>query len=71
MSATLPALITGAMGAEEEASSAIGTFIAQIITLIRNIINYVLEYVRKFITWAGEHPLATTLFTVNFIIWVS
>jgi len=71
MSEALATLATGVSGAEEEASSAFGTTIAQILTLIRNIINYVLEYMRKFIAWAGEHPLATILFITNFTIWVT
>jgi len=71
MSEALPVLATGVSGAEEEATSVIGTVIAQIITLIRNIINYLLEYVRKIVAWAGEHPLAFNLMFVNFIIWVS
>lgn len=64
-------LSTGVSGAEEEATSVLGTTIAQIITLMRNVINYLLEYIRKFISWSGEHPLATTLFITNFTIWVS
>ncbi len=71
MSEEMPIQVTGTMGAEEEATSAVGTTIAQIITLIRNIVNYALEYIRKIITWSGEHPLAATLFTINFILWVS
>jgi len=71
MSEALATLATTAGGAEEEAVSVAGTYIAQIITLIRNIVNYVLEYVRKFISWSGEHPLATILFVTNFAIWVS
>lgn len=71
MSEALPTLATTAGGAEEESVSVLGTTIAQIITLVRNIINYVLEYMRKFVSWAGEHPLATILFITNFSIWVS
>lgn len=69
--AVIPALATGVSGAEEEARSIIGTVLAQIITLVRNVINFILEYLRRFLTWAGEHPLATTLFIVNFAVWVS
>jgi len=71
MSESLPVLATTTSGAEEEAVSALGTTIAQILTIIRNILNYALEYMRKIIEWAGEHPLATTLLIVNFIIWVT
>jgi len=72
MSAAVPLIAgIGAMGAEEEARSAIATFIAQMITLVRTIITYLMEYVRRIIEWAGEHPLATVLLTTNFIIWIS
>jgi len=71
MSETLPLMVTGTMGAEEEARSTIGTVIAQIITLVRNIIAYVMEYLRRFMAWTGEHPLATILFISNVAIWVS
>jgi len=65
------ALQTGTMGAEEEARSAIGTVLAQIITLIRGIVNYVMEYMRRFLQWAGEHPLGAILFITNMAIWIS
>jgi len=71
MSEELPALATGVSGAEEEARSVAGTLVAQIITLVRNIINYVLEYIRKFYEWAGQHPLGAILFITNMAIWVS
>jgi len=71
MSESLPLFVTGTMGAEEEARSVIGTVIAQIITLVRNVISYVMEYLRRFMAWAGEHPLATILFIANVTIWVS
>jgi len=66
-----PELVTGTMGAEEEARSLLGTIVAQIITLVRNIVSYVMEMVRRFIQWSGEHPLATILTIANISIWVS
>ena len=71
MSQALPLLTAGTMGAEEEARSIIGTVLAQAITLIRNIVSYVMEYVRRFLAWVGEHPLASTLMVVNMAIWIS
>jgi len=71
MSQALPVLTTGVMGAEEEARSVIGTVLAQAITLVRNVVSYVLEYVRKFLAWVGEHPLAATLLIANMAIWIS
>jgi len=61
----------GTMGAEEEARSVIGTIIAQILTIARTILTYVLEYIRRFYEWAGEHPLAALLFIVDVAIWIS
>lgn len=66
----VPALSTTATGAEGESFSVEATALAQFMTLIRNIVNYVLEYMRQFIIWAGEHPLATTLLVTNFAIWI-
>jgi len=71
MAEEFPVLQTGTTGAEEEARSAIGTVLAQLFTIIRNILNYVLEYARKFFQWAGENPLYATLFVSNLIIWLS
>jgi len=71
MSQALPLLATGTMGAEEEARSIIGTVLAQALTLIRNIVSYVMEYMRKFLAWVGEHPLGATLLIANMAIWIS
>ena len=71
MSLAAPILVTGTMGAEEEARSIMGTVLAQAITLVRNIVSYVMEYIRRFYEWAGEHPLAATLLIVNMAIWMS
>ena len=71
MSQAMPLLATGVMGAEEEARSVIGTVLAQAITLIRNVVSYIMEYVRRFLSWVGEHPLAATLLIANMAIWVS
>jgi len=47
---------TGATGAEEEAKGIFATVLAQIITLFRNIVNYMLEYSRHIITWMAKNP---------------
>jgi hypothetical protein len=47
---------TGAMGAEEEAKSIFATVLAQIVTLFRNIVNYMLEYSRRIIVWMAKNP---------------
>ena len=67
----MPLLSTGVSGAEEEARSTIATVLAQIITIVRQIIAYVMEYMRKFLEWSGEHPLASTLLLANMVIWMS
>ena len=56
---------------EEEARSVLGTLIAQIIGIVRAIINLALSVVNKLITWAGDNPQALTLGVANLIIWVS
>ena len=61
----------GTMGAEEEATSAVGTTIAQILTILRTFITYALEYAKKIITWMGEHPLASLLLITDFNILIS
>jgi len=63
--------VTGVSGAEEEARSTIATVLAQTITLIRQIIAYIMEYMRKFLEWSGDHPLASTLLLANIMVWVS
>jgi hypothetical protein len=47
---------TGASGAEEEARSMFATVLAQIATLFRNVVNYMLEYSRHVIVWMARHP---------------
>ena len=64
-------LTTGVSGAEEEAKSTIATVLAQIITLLRQFFAYIMEYMRKFLEWSGEHPLASLMLLTNMIIWVS
>jgi len=55
----------------EEARSALASLLTQIINLVRNIVAYVMEMVRRFMQWAGEHPLACVLTVANVCIWVS
>jgi len=62
---------TGVSGAEEEARSAVATYIAQIITFIRQIFAYLMEYTRKLLEWTGEHPLASILLLTNIMVWIS
>ena len=71
MSEEMAMLQTGVSGAEEEAKSVLGTLLAQIITLVRNIINYALHYMSLFVEWAGKHPLASILLITNFSILIS
>ena len=71
MSEALPVLQTGVSGAEEEARATVATLIAQILTLVRAIISYIMEVIRRMMQWVGEHPLATILMVGNICIWVS
>ena len=66
-----PLLVTGVSGAEEEARSAIATVLAQVITFVRQIFAYIMEYMKRFLEWSGEHPLASTLLLANIMIWIS
>jgi len=56
---------------EEEARSVLGTLIAQIIGVVRAIINLALGVVRQLVTWAGEHPQALVLSVANLCIWMA
>jgi len=71
MMSVTPLLSAGVMGAEEEARSVLGTVIAQILTIVRQIIAYLMDAINRFVGWAGEHPLATLLTIANICIWVS
>ena len=62
---------TGVSGAEEESKSAVATYIAQVITFLRQVFAYLMEYMRKMLEWAGEHPLASVLFLTNIMVWIS
>lgn len=64
------AMGTTTTGAEREAESLAGTTIAQLLTILRNILNWVMAYASKIITWAGEHPLASILLIGNMAIWI-
>lgn len=68
MSETTAIMETGVMGAEEEARSALGTVLAQILTAIRNIISWAMNYVSKLVAWMGENPKYATMFLANLLI---
>ena len=55
----------------EEAKSVVGSLITQLMNMARTVIAYIMEMVRRFIQWAGEHPLATTMLACNIMVWVS
>ncbi|MEM1562944.1 MAG: hypothetical protein QW734_07885 [Candidatus Bathyarchaeia archaeon] len=57
--------------AVEEARSILGSFITQLISIVRQLIRWVSAVVSKVVEWAGEHPLAITLLVANICIWVS
>ena len=59
------------VGEVGEASSMAGSVLAQLINVVRTVIAHVMEWIRKVIGWAGEHPLAFTVMVVNFAILVS
>jgi hypothetical protein len=55
----------------EEARSVLGTLIANIMGIVRTIINWAMMFFDKIVTFAGEHPEAFLLSIGNLIIWVS
>jgi len=55
----------------EEGRSILASLITQIVNTVRTIIAYAMEIMRRFMQWAGEHPLATVLTVANICIWVS
>jgi len=67
--ATVPAMLTDSVA--EEARSTVASLITQIINTVRTILAYAMEVMRRFMQWAGEHPLATVLTVANICIWVS
>lgn len=69
MSALVPLFLTDTIA--EEARSIVGSLIAHIINTVRTLIAYAMEVVRRFMQWAGEHPLASVLMIANVVIWVS
>lgn len=71
MSEALPVLIAGVSGAEEESRAFFATLVAQFIQILRAVLTYVMEYMKRFWEWAGQHPLAATLFIANMAIWIA
>jgi len=67
----MPLLVTGVMGAEEEAKSVLASAISQILTLLRAIVTYALEISRKIFSYFGEHPLASLLIITNLAIMIT
>jgi len=55
----------------EEARSVLGTLIANIMGIVRTIINWAMMFFDKIVTFAGEHPEAFLLSIGNLIIWAS
>jgi hypothetical protein len=54
-----------------EARSAIGSVLTQLVAIVRQMLQMALNVMQRFVTWAGEHPLAMVLTTANLAIWVS
>lgn len=59
------------VGEVGEATSLAGSAIAQVINIVRTVISYVLELVKKLWTWAGEHPLSFAMGVINILILLS
>jgi len=59
------------VGEVGEASSMAGSVLAQIVNIVRTVIAHVMEWIRKVVSWAGEHPLAFTTMVINFCILIS
>jgi hypothetical protein len=57
--------------AYEESRSALGSFITQLIAVVRQLIKWVTDVAKRIIEWTAEHPLAMTLLVANICIWVS
>jgi len=55
----------------EEARSVLGSLITRLISIVQQILRWVITVASKIIEWAGEHPLAMTLLVANICIWVS
>jgi hypothetical protein len=55
----------------EEARSVLGSFITQLIAIVRQLIKWVTDVAKRIIEWTAEHPLAMTLLVANICIWVS
>lgn len=53
---------------EREAQSIIGTAIAQVLGIVRGLIEAALRYVQQFVVWAGENPKATSMLLMNMLI---
>jgi len=69
MAQAVPIMLSDTLA--EESRSVIATVIAQIINAIRTCIAYALEYMRKFLEWSGEHPLASLLLLNTIIVFIS
>ena len=69
MSMNVPIMLSDQVS--EEARSVLASLITQIINFVRTLIAYVMEIIRRFTQWAGEHPLATLLFITNFAILIA
>jgi hypothetical protein len=55
----------------EEARSVLGSFITQLIAIVRQLIKWVTDVAKRIIEWTAEHPLAMLLLVTNICIWVS
>jgi hypothetical protein len=55
----------------EEARSVLGSFITQLIAIVRQLIKWVTDVAKRLIEWTAKHPLAMTLLVANICIWVS
>jgi len=58
-------------GVLEEAKSVLATLINNIMSIIRMIVAWCMEFFNRIVDFAGQHPEAFLLTVGNLIIWVS
>jgi len=55
----------------EEARSAIGSLIANILAIVRQIIDFAVKMFRQLVDYTAQHPEAMVLTVGNFCIWMA
>jgi hypothetical protein len=55
----------------QEGRSLLASIVTQLVSIVRQILTFLMNLSVRFVEWAGEHPLAAITSVINMAIWIS